>query len=66
MGLLSAAMAVKASPLTVTVLGRQKSVAVSVEHLIVSLYPDIFYCMEIQLGAQKSVTVRGELLTVSL
>ena len=25
-----------------------------------------FYCVKVRLGAQKSVTVRGELLTVSL
>ena len=25
-----------------------------------------FYCMKVQLGVQKSVTVRGEILTVSL
>ena len=25
-----------------------------------------FYCMKVQLGMQKSVTVRGDLLTVSL
>ena len=32
----------------------------------VSLYQKKNYCLKVQLGAQKSVTVRGELLTVLL
>ena len=52
---------IQASPLSVTVMGRQKSVSVRRELLT---YQTFLHCMKVQLGAQKSVTVRGELLTV--
>ena len=86
-------MVVQASPLTVTVLGRQKSVAVRGSFILCHCIQTFLlyegpiggsekcqckrgasycvtvskhlYCMKVQLGAQKSVNVRAEFLTVS-
>ena len=53
------------SPIGVTVLGAKKCHCKRGASYCATVYRHL-YCMNVQLGAQKSVTVRGELLTESL